>query len=85
MAMSRELLGIRAQIADAAWTHGTLVVSPTPPEPAGLEDGSAAAVLDAAEEILNAIGDDVKAEVDAERAAAQTKPGVFSRLFRRKR
>jgi hypothetical protein len=72
-------------LADAAWTHGTLVVSPTPPEPAGLEDGSAAAVLDAAEEILNAIGGDVMAEVDAEREAKKTRPSMFSRFFRKKR
>ncbi len=72
-------------MADAAWTHGTLVVSPTPPEPAGLEDGSAAAVLDAAEEILNAIGEDVMADVDAERAAKQKKPTMLSRFFRKKR
>ncbi|MEL0284464.1 MAG: hypothetical protein VW964_07845, partial [Ilumatobacter sp.] len=36
------------RLADAAWTHGSLVVPPTPPEPEGLDDGSAAALLDAA-------------------------------------
>jgi hypothetical protein len=77
--------GYERRLADAAWTHGTLVVSPTPPEPAGLEDGSAAAVLDAAEEILNAIGEDVMAEVDAEREAKKTRPSMFSRFFRKKR
>ena len=44
------------RLADVAWTHGTLVVPPTPPEPAGLDDGSAAAVLDEAEDILNSVG-----------------------------
>lgn len=68
------------RLADAAWTHGSLVVSATPPEPDGLEDGSAAAVLDEAEDILNAVGAEVRAEVDAERNA---KRGFFKRLFRR--
>tara|TARA_B110000305_G_scaffold113281_1_gene127483 strand:+ start:3839 stop:4195 length:357 start_codon:yes stop_codon:yes gene_type:complete len=77
--------GYERRLADAAWTHGTLVVPPTPPEPKSLEDGSAAAVLDAAEDILNSIGADVKAEVEAERAAAQQRPGMFKRLFRKKR
>ena len=44
------------RLADVAWTHGTLSVGATPPEPGGLDDGSAAAVLDAAEDIVNAIG-----------------------------
>ena len=57
---------------------------PTPPEPKGLDDGSAAAVLDAAENILNSIGADVKAEVEAERAAAEQRPGIFKRIFRKK-
>jgi hypothetical protein len=70
------------RLADVAWTHGTLVVSPTPPEPAGLEDGSAAAILDEAEDILNAAGPDIRAEVDAEREAG--KRGIFKRIFRRK-
>ena len=62
-----------------------MVVPPTPPEPAGLDDGSAAAVLDAAEDILNAVGGDVIAEVNAERAAASRKPNLFKRVFRKKR
>jgi hypothetical protein len=73
--------GYERRLADAAWTHGSLAVSSTPPEPAGLDDGSAAAVLDAAEDILNAVAADVRAEVDAERAS---KPGLIKRLFRRR-
>lgn len=69
------------RLADVAWTHGTLTVGVTPPEPAGLDDGSAAAVLDAAEDIVNAIGSDVMAEVEAERNAK--KPGIFKRIFKR--
>jgi hypothetical protein len=71
------------RLADVAWSHGTLVVSPTPPEPAGLDDGSAAAVLDEAEEILNAAGSTIRDEVEAEQAA--DKPGFIKRLFGRKR
>ena len=70
------------RLADVAWTHGTLSVGATPPEPKGLDDGSAAAVLDAAEDIVNAIGAEVKAEVEAER---NSKPGLFARIFKRKR
>ncbi len=72
------------RLADVAWTHGTLVVPPTPPEPAGLDDGSAAAVLDEAENILNAAGSNIRAEVEAEQAAAAN-GGFFKRVFRRKR
>lgn len=68
------------RLADVAWTHGTLVVSPTPPEPEGLDDGSAAAILDEAEDILNSVGPDIRAEIDAERNA---KRGIFKRIFRR--
>ncbi len=70
------------RLADVAWTHGTLTVGVTPPEPSSLDDGSAAAVLDAAEDIVNAIGADVRAEVEAER---NQKRGLFSRIFKRKR
>jgi hypothetical protein len=71
------------RLADVAWTHGTLVVSPTPPEPVGLDDGTAAAVLDEAEDILNAAGPDIRAQLDAEREATE-KRGLFKRIFRRK-
>jgi len=71
------------RLADVAWTHGTLVVAPTPPEPQGLDDGTAAAVLDEAENILNAVGSSIRAEVEAEQAASEA--GFFKRLFKRKR
>jgi hypothetical protein len=47
------------RLADVAWVHGSAVLPRTPEEVPGLDDGSAAAVLDAAEEIVNAIGRDV--------------------------
>jgi hypothetical protein len=71
------------RLADAAWTHGSLVVSATPPEPESVADGSAAALLDAAEDILNAAGPSILAEIEAER---QTRPRRgLRRLFRRGR
>lgn len=71
------------RLADAAWAHGSLVVSATPPEPEGLDDGTAAAVLDAAEEILNAVGPGVMSELAAEREARENQSG-WRRLFRRR-
>ena len=71
------------RLADVAWTHGSLVVPPTPPEPAGLDDGSAAAILDEAEDILNNAGSEIRAEVEAEQAKGR--PNVFKRMFGRKR
>lgn len=70
------------RLADAAWTYGTLTTPPTPPEPPSVDDGTAARLLDEAEEILNAAGPRIRAEVDAERVAAQ-RTG-WRRLFRRR-
>jgi hypothetical protein len=72
------------RLADAAWTYGSLTAPATPVEPPGLDDGSAAALLDAAEEILNAAGPRIKAEVSAEREAGTRRRGL-RRLFRRNR
>jgi len=55
------------RLADVAWVHGSAIAPPTPPEVPGLDDGSAAAVLDAAEDIINAIGAQMIEEVNAER------------------
>ena len=74
------------RLADVAWTHGSLVTPTTPPEPLDVldrGDGSAAAVLDAAEDHLNAVGAQIMAELEAEQARARR--GRLSRLFRRKR
>ena len=65
---------------DAAWQYGSLsgAMAPTPtpaPEPAALDD-SAAALLDEAENIVNAAGAEALAEI--ERKAARKR-------FRRKR
>ncbi len=47
------------RLADVAWVHGSSVLPKTPEEVPGLDDGSAAAVLDAAEEIVNSVGRDI--------------------------
>lgn len=59
------------RLADVNWSHGTLVTPPTPDEPAGLgEDDSIAALLDAAEDIVNDAAPHVMADVDSERMAS---------------
>jgi len=74
------------RLADVAWSHGTLVTPATPQEPDGLgEDDSIAALLDAAEDIVNAVGPEVKAEVEAERAAAAKRRKGLGRFFRREK
>ena len=77
------------RLADVNWQHGTLVTPATPDEPPGLDDrgDEIAALLDEAEDIINAAGPRIRAEVDAE-AGRNDKSGVtgaISRLFRRKR
>ena len=72
------------RLADVAWSHGTLVTPATPEEPKGLgEDDSIAALLDAAEDIVNFAGPGIKAEVEAERVAAAQKRKGLGRFFRR--
>lgn len=70
------------RLVDAAWTHGSLIAPVTPPEPPGLDDGSVAALLDAAEEIVNAAGPRVRAEV-AEQQSNGRRRGL-RRWFRRR-
>lgn len=69
------------RLADVSWEHGSLVTPPTPPEPADLGDPSIAALLDAAEDIVNEAGGRVLAEVEQERRSGG---GWFRRLFRRR-
>ncbi len=74
------------RLADVNWSHGSLVTPPTPAEPPGLDErgDEIAALLDAAEDIVNAAGPSVRAEVEAEQAE-QERGGRFARLFKRKR
>ena len=56
------------RMADVNWSYGSLVTPETPPEPESLgSDESIGALLDAAEDIVNAAAPDVIAEVEAER------------------
>ena len=56
------------RLADVNWSYGSLVTPETPPEPESLgTDDSIAALLDAAEDVVNAAAPDVLAEVEAER------------------
>lgn len=50
------------RLADVNWKHGTLLSPPTPPEPPGLGEG-AAELLDEAEDIVNAAGPEILAEL----------------------
>ncbi len=70
------------RLADRSWTYGTLVTPPTPAEPASVSDGTAAAILDEAEDHLNAVGAQIKADVAAERAASRARRG-WRRFFGR--
>ena len=73
------------RLADVAWSHGTLITPATPEEPVSLgNDDSIAALLDEAEDIVNAAGPGIKADVEAERAAAEAKRRKgLGRFFRR--
>jgi hypothetical protein len=72
------------RLVDVNWQHGTLVTPSTPAEPASLadNDGSIAALLDAAEEIVNAAGPQIMADVHEERMRDATPK--WKRMFRRK-
>ncbi|MEZ5219028.1 MAG: hypothetical protein R2715_21170 [Ilumatobacteraceae bacterium] len=78
----RTLRRFEPRLADVAWQHGSLITPPTPEEPPGLDDGTAAAVLDAAEDIVNAAGVGAMAEVELERKSSESR---WRRFFRRNR
>ena len=60
--------GYERRLADVNWAHGTVVVPPSPQMP---EAEGIAELLDAAEEIVNAAGPEILAEVRAEDARKQ--------------
>ena len=70
------------RIADAGWTYGSLTTPESSKVPPGLDDGSAAAVLDQAEDIINSVVPDVLAQVESEQSRA-AHPSAWRRLFRR--
>ncbi len=79
------------RLADAAWSYGTMVSPPTPPEPPGVGVGEGVGrLLDEAEEILNAAGPAILAEVEAERSRRRPEGSswwrrTFGRIRNRRR
>ena len=55
------------RMADVGWAHGSLVPPATPVAPGSLDDGTAAAVLDEAEQIVNAAFGEVMSDLQDKR------------------
>lgn len=68
------------RLVDVDWQHGSLVTPPLPPEPEGQ---NIAELLDEAEDIVNAIGPQILAELEAEQKKASSPLGRLKRKFRR--
>ena len=73
--------GYERRLADVDWAHGSLVTPPPPPEPDGQD---IAALLDAAEDIVNAAGPSILAELAAEQKKARRPLGRLRARFGRK-
>lgn len=75
------------RLADVNWSYGSLVTPPTPPEPPGLgDDPSIPALLDAAEDIVNAVVTQTRMEVDNDARSAEEGHSPISavkRIFKR--
>ncbi len=69
------------RMADVNWSHGSLVTPETPPEPKSLgDDDSIAALLDAAEDIINDAVPSTLADLEEERRKRRKKGlGRFKR------
>jgi hypothetical protein len=73
------------RLMDVNWSHGTLVTPPAEDEPAGF-DADSIALLDEADDIVNAVAPETLTEVERARARADASPGRRLRgLFRRRR
>jgi hypothetical protein len=82
------------RLADVNWKHGTLVTPETPEEPPDFEERRAdiAALLDEAEDIVNAAGPSILADVERDQrkggrrgGAGSAGSGRLKRFFRRRR
>lgn len=69
------------KLSGGGWSVGSLVEKPAPKEPESVADGSAASILESAENILNEVGPELakefeerRAELRAQEAQAQAKP-----------
>ena len=71
----------KPRMADIGWSYGTLQSDLGPPQPKGLDE-SAAALLDEAEDIVNAAGPQILAEF---RQQDERRPGLAGWLDRIKR
>ena len=63
-----ECAGYRKRMVDVGWNHGSLIADAGPAEPASLETDAAAALLEQAEDILNAAGPAIVADVAKQKA-----------------
>jgi hypothetical protein len=80
-----ECQGYRRRLADVNWSHGSLVTPPTPAEPPGLDErgDEIAALLDQAEDIVNAAGPQILEEVEADRQRqVDAEAGLGTRILR---
>jgi hypothetical protein len=65
------------RLADVNWRHGSLVTPPTPEAPTSIgDDETVGALLDEAEDIINAAGPDVRADVDREQNLRAKRAGL---------
>jgi hypothetical protein len=74
------------RLADVNWSHGSLVTPPTPPEPVSLieDPDSVASLLDEAEDIINAAGPTILAEIEGGKGRRSSGDGRIRRFFGRK-
>ncbi len=72
------------RVVDMGWDHGSLSPDLAVPEPTSVgEDDSIAALLDAAEDVVNDAGPRILAEIQEEQA--KQRRGFFGRFRRRRR
>lgn len=75
------------RLADVNWAHGSLITPPTPPEPASVTTGdpAVAALLDEAEDIVNAVVEQTRRDVEQSNPSRGTnRPGRMRRFFKRR-
>lgn len=75
------------RLADVDWAHGDLVSPPSPAEPVDLDEHGeeVAELLDEAEDIVNAAGPSIVAEVEAEQGRRRVAQPRWKRWFGRPR
>jgi hypothetical protein len=76
-------VGFEQRVFDAGWTHGSLARKNLPVDPPRL-DADTAALLDQAEDIVNAVGAEILDDVRDERARRFDGRPRWKRLFRRR-